>query len=461
MCSLECYFGIHFPRYCTTREINTKITFSWAHKQFGHASTYIIQYIYIHIYIYIYYWVSKIKKQSHRWNKLQQQHLQIEKSNINSLISQHTASIAVLITFNRSTEVFNSAKYANATGHRYTILNTTWSNMAMAIKMASQDRGCPVKVWLVNIRKAISFAVTKSGAITTARANIAALTHLVSQLKCKEMTICQWTNIFGRKVCNQSVSLFWVGLPSQGNDVQWHDITWLLITHSPLDDAYTLAICSYIKKDEYMFAFSIIVWFHSKLRLLYPNQGWKSSSNNMSASIVEANVAVLIHFAAKQHCHCLIAWVHYNLRHLYRDPLQEYGIVNGGLTFWFHLDFHMRGCWHRWTSSFYLIMIYMYIYIYVHIYHDQIKARLFHSPNLRRLGLCCETLMHIGLGLRISLRHGEFFRFVTLAVHISTQSNVVSHWLAANLESALSTHYTRRWFPPLCLCCAPCIWPIS
>ena len=183
LCLLECYFGIYFPRCCTTPEIITKITFSGVHKQFAMG-------VHTLFYIYIYYWVSKIKKQSHRWKKLQQQHLQIEKSNINSLISQHTASIAILVTFNRSTEVFNSAKHDNATGHRYTILNTTWSNIAMAIKMASQGRGCPVKVWLMNIRKAISFAVTKSGAITTARANIAALTHLFSQLKCKEMTIC-------------------------------------------------------------------------------------------------------------------------------------------------------------------------------------------------------------------------------------------------------------------------------
>ena len=35
MRSLECYFGLYFPRCCTTREINTKITLSWAHKQFA------------------------------------------------------------------------------------------------------------------------------------------------------------------------------------------------------------------------------------------------------------------------------------------------------------------------------------------------------------------------------------------------------------------------------------------
>ena len=34
MRSLECYFGVYFPRCCATREINTKITLSWAHKQF-------------------------------------------------------------------------------------------------------------------------------------------------------------------------------------------------------------------------------------------------------------------------------------------------------------------------------------------------------------------------------------------------------------------------------------------
>ena len=35
MHSLECYFGVYFPRCCATREINTKITFSSAHKQFA------------------------------------------------------------------------------------------------------------------------------------------------------------------------------------------------------------------------------------------------------------------------------------------------------------------------------------------------------------------------------------------------------------------------------------------
>ena len=35
MRSLECYFGVYFPRCCATREINTKTTLSWAHKQFA------------------------------------------------------------------------------------------------------------------------------------------------------------------------------------------------------------------------------------------------------------------------------------------------------------------------------------------------------------------------------------------------------------------------------------------
>ena len=35
MRSLECYFGVYFPRCCATREINTKITLLWAHKQFA------------------------------------------------------------------------------------------------------------------------------------------------------------------------------------------------------------------------------------------------------------------------------------------------------------------------------------------------------------------------------------------------------------------------------------------
>ena len=32
--SLECYFGVYFPRCCVTQEINTKITLLWACKQF-------------------------------------------------------------------------------------------------------------------------------------------------------------------------------------------------------------------------------------------------------------------------------------------------------------------------------------------------------------------------------------------------------------------------------------------
>ena len=34
LCSLECYFCVYFPRCFATREINTKITLSWALKQF-------------------------------------------------------------------------------------------------------------------------------------------------------------------------------------------------------------------------------------------------------------------------------------------------------------------------------------------------------------------------------------------------------------------------------------------
>ena len=34
LCSLECYLGVFFPRCFATRKINTKITFSWALKQF-------------------------------------------------------------------------------------------------------------------------------------------------------------------------------------------------------------------------------------------------------------------------------------------------------------------------------------------------------------------------------------------------------------------------------------------
>ena len=36
LCSLECYFGVCFPPCFATREINTKITLSWALKQLSH-----------------------------------------------------------------------------------------------------------------------------------------------------------------------------------------------------------------------------------------------------------------------------------------------------------------------------------------------------------------------------------------------------------------------------------------
>ena len=32
---LGCYFGVYSPRWCAARAINTKITLSWAHKQFA------------------------------------------------------------------------------------------------------------------------------------------------------------------------------------------------------------------------------------------------------------------------------------------------------------------------------------------------------------------------------------------------------------------------------------------
>ena len=32
--SLECYDGVYFPRYFTSREINSKITFWWVFEQF-------------------------------------------------------------------------------------------------------------------------------------------------------------------------------------------------------------------------------------------------------------------------------------------------------------------------------------------------------------------------------------------------------------------------------------------
>ena len=33
--SLKCYFGVHFPRCCATREINTKVTLPRVHKPFA------------------------------------------------------------------------------------------------------------------------------------------------------------------------------------------------------------------------------------------------------------------------------------------------------------------------------------------------------------------------------------------------------------------------------------------
>ena len=46
-CDELCYFVVYFPRCCATREINTKITLSWAHKQFATrvTVTYIILYV--------------------------------------------------------------------------------------------------------------------------------------------------------------------------------------------------------------------------------------------------------------------------------------------------------------------------------------------------------------------------------------------------------------------------------
>ena len=50
MHSLECYFGVYFPRCCATREINTKITLSWAHKQFA-TRVHALFYIYLDQYL--------------------------------------------------------------------------------------------------------------------------------------------------------------------------------------------------------------------------------------------------------------------------------------------------------------------------------------------------------------------------------------------------------------------------
>ena len=48
--SLECYFGVYFPRCFATREINTKITLSLVSAEtIRHSSTYIIIYVYEYI----------------------------------------------------------------------------------------------------------------------------------------------------------------------------------------------------------------------------------------------------------------------------------------------------------------------------------------------------------------------------------------------------------------------------
>ena len=46
MRSLQCYFGVYFPRCFATREINTKITLSSAHKQFA-TRVYTLFFIYL------------------------------------------------------------------------------------------------------------------------------------------------------------------------------------------------------------------------------------------------------------------------------------------------------------------------------------------------------------------------------------------------------------------------------
>ena len=51
MRSREGYFGVYFPSCATIREINTKITLEWAHKQFAttvHTSFYFLHDIRIH-----------------------------------------------------------------------------------------------------------------------------------------------------------------------------------------------------------------------------------------------------------------------------------------------------------------------------------------------------------------------------------------------------------------------------
>ena len=70
--SLECYFGIYFPRCFATQDINTKITLSWALKRFVtrvhtlfsmhflyNAYIYMRIYMYMYIYIYIYIYIYK------------------------------------------------------------------------------------------------------------------------------------------------------------------------------------------------------------------------------------------------------------------------------------------------------------------------------------------------------------------------------------------------------------------
>ena len=53
MRSLECYFGVYFPRCWATREINIKNNTRVSAKSICHARTYIILYIfYTHIYIF-------------------------------------------------------------------------------------------------------------------------------------------------------------------------------------------------------------------------------------------------------------------------------------------------------------------------------------------------------------------------------------------------------------------------
>ena len=57
--ALECYFGVYFPRCCATREINTKITLSWAHKKFPTR---------VHTLFYIYFGFTVVKVRSRMSN---------------------------------------------------------------------------------------------------------------------------------------------------------------------------------------------------------------------------------------------------------------------------------------------------------------------------------------------------------------------------------------------------------